>query len=178
MSKSGKKRKSQRAGRRDLDFSAIRERKRKEKRRWRILVLIGFFAFLIVCVALSQFSVPQSSSNLISSKVVDVALNGTATEAFNFAGESVDVEMSEDCYVPVTFTLEAMEVDRPGLVDIYINEFYIGSSQIIETGICWIQSGCGCSTTCVCEIPTGNNVVSFVSQGFSGKVKYEVRLKT
>ncbi|MFQ6044481.1 MAG: hypothetical protein ACE5PV_26820 [Candidatus Poribacteria bacterium] len=150
----------------------------KKRKRKIVFFSVGFFFVLIVGAVLVQhFQNPQDSHAeevLVAENVILVPLNMNATDVFNYAGESVGGEMTSGCYVPATMRLTATRVDAKGTLRIYMNDQYVGYCVITSTGAVAIASGCGCATTCICEIRTGDNMIKFESLGFSGEVKYEV----
>ena len=152
---------------------ARKARKRRQRLTFFLVTLTAFSAVLGVILFLA--STPKEI--LVASRVVVIPLNQNATETFSHTGASVSQEMSTGCYVPATMKLTATKMTKAGRLLIYINDFYVGYADITSTGQVAISSGCGCSTTCICEILIGDNVIRFVSQGFSGEVKYEVYVK-
>jgi len=136
------------------------------------LIFIAFFIF--VGVILLQRSSPDV---VVASRVVSIPANEQTADSFVFGGVGVQQSMAAGCNVPAALKLDASSLKSPGKLLIYINDFYVGHATITSIGQVMISSGCGCATSCVCEIRGGENLVKLISQGFAGEIKYEVTVK-
>jgi len=147
-----------------------------KRRRRQAVFFASLVALLIVFVAVLYLAT-QPTKTLVTSKTTTIALNQVTANMFNYAGVAASGNMTTGCSVPATLELTVSKVTHTGGLRIYINDFYVGYAQISGVGKVAIVSGCGCSTSCVCEIRVGDNVIMFISQGFSGELKYEVHVK-
>ncbi len=151
--------------------------KRREKKRRKVRNLIVFFGSLAAFLGVFGIILLWPRESLVASGTLSVSSDKSITNTFDYHGSSISQSMSQGCSVPATFKLNTLEITKAGKLSIYLNDLYVGYAEITKTGEVAIVSGCGCSTSCICEIRVGDNVIKFVSQGFSGQVKYEVYVK-
>jgi len=148
---------------------------RKSRRRSKIIAASLFFAFLAFVLGLLLW--PTSSESLVASKNVSIREGSELAEVFTYSAPGISADMASGCNIPASFKLQVTSIRVRGRLRIYINDFYVGYADITTSGEAMIASGCGCSTSCICQIRAGQNTVRFVSEGFSGDIKYEVYVK-
>ena len=150
-------------------------RSRESRRRSKIIVLSLLFVFFTLVMGLLLW--PTSSENLVASRNISVREGVEATDVFTYSAPGIGADMASGCNVPAVFKLQVTSIRTRGRLRIYINDFSVGYTEITSTGQTKIESGCGCATSCICTIRTGQNTVRFTSEGFSGEVRYEVYVK-
>ena len=132
-----------------------------------------FIAFFIVIAAILLWS-PKPSVSPANFGSLRIDVNQTSISRFTYGGSDIDQSMVSGCDVPASLSLEVTEFKSPGRVNISINDFYVGYADITSVGETLIASGCGCSTSCICTIKAGENVVTMTSEGFAGGLTYKI----
>src|SRR4030043_1950061 len=132
-----------------------------------------FIAFFVAIAAILLWS-PKPSVSPANFGSLRIDANQTSTSRFTYGGSEIDQSMVSGCDVPASLSLEVTEVKTPGRVKISINDFYVGYAEITSVGEALIASGCGCSTSCICTIKAGENVVAMTSEGFAGGLTYKI----
>jgi len=148
---------------------------RRTRRKSKIIVASLLFAFFAFVAGLLLW--PTYSESLVVSRSVSIQGRSEVADAFTYSAQGISADMATGCNIPAAFKLEVTQMRSRGKIRIYINDFYVGYADITSTGKASITSGCGCSTSCICTIRTGQNTVRLVSDGFSGEMKYEVYVK-
>lgn len=149
--------------------------KKSKKPRGKVIVVALFFAFFTFVTGLLLW--PASSETLVASRDLSLREGSEASDVFIYSAPGISADMASGCNVPAVFKLQVTSMRSRGRLRIYINDFYVGYADITSTGQAAITSGCGCATSCICTIRTGQDTVRFISEGFSGEIKYEVYVK-
>ena len=147
----------------------------KSRRKSKIIVVSLFVAFFAFVTGL--FLWPVSSEILVVSRNISVREGEGVADTFAYSAPAISSDMVTGCNVPAFFKLYVVSLRSRGRLRIYINDVYVGYADVTSSGQVAITSGCGCGTSCICTIQTGQNTVRFVSEGFSGEVKYEIYVK-
>ena len=150
-------------------------RSKKSRTKSKLIVVSLLFAFFALVAGLLLW--PASSETLVVSRSLSVREGSDVKDAFTYSAAGISADMAAGCNIPASFKLQIVQMGSRGRLRIYINDFYVGYADITSTGQAMITSGCGCATSCICKIQTGQNVVRFTSEGFSGEIRYEVYVK-
>jgi len=150
------------------------KKSRVSNRKSRIVALSLFFALSALVAALLMST---SSESLVTSRKISVQERLEVSDVFTYSASGISADMATGCSIPAVFKLHVTQMRSRGRVRIYINDFYVGYADITTDGQAMIVSGCGCSTSCICNVRAGQNTVRFISEGFSGDIKYEVYVK-
>lgn len=145
-------------------------------KRHKLLVIVG----TIVIVAAIWLGIFMSSpkETLVAQDNLTIAAGQSATDNFTYSGSTVNQSMTTGCSVPASLKIDVQSLAASGAIEVYINDNLYAEGNISGTGEAMLSSGCGCSTTCVCEIQVGDNIIKVTSNGFSGQLKYEVYVKS
>lgn len=150
-------------------------RSKKSRTRSKIIAASLFFAFFAFVAGLLLW--PTSNETLVVSRSLSIREGAEAADSFTYSAPGINVEMAAGCNVPATFKLQITSIRSRGRLRIYINDFYVGYADITSTGEAMITSGCGCGTSCICTIKSGQNTVKFSGEGFVGEIRYEIYVK-
>ena len=148
---------------------------RKSRRKSKIIMVSLLAAFIAFVAGLFLWPVP--SEILVVSRNVSAREGEAVADTFTYSASAISADMATGCNIPAFLKLYIVSVRSRGRLRIYINDFYVGFAYITSSGQAAIASGCGCGTSCICTIRTGQNTVRFVGEGFSGEVKYEIYVK-
>ena len=147
----------------------------KISKRTAVVLFIVFFIAVAVILLWSPKhpeSMSQTPAELTGSLRVDA--DKKSTSLFTYSGPAIIETMTVGCDVPAGLTLHVTSVESAGEVIIYVNDFLVGYADITSEGDALIISACECSTSCVCEVKTGENTLTLNSNGFAGEVTYEL----
>ena len=85
--------------------------------------------------------------------------------------------MNTGCTIPASIKINTISCINSGNIEVYINKNNYATGLISKPGYALLSSGCGCSTVCICEIKTGENILSIISKGFEGEIEFEISVK-
>jgi len=143
--------------------------------RHRLLVIVGTVVLIVIIGLAFYTSTPKET--LVAESNLTLAADQSATDTFTYSGSAVNQSMTTGCSVPASLRIDVQSLTSSGTIEVYINDELYATGTISNTGEAMLSSGCGCSTTCVCEIKVGDNVIKVVSDNFSGQLTYQVYVK-
>ncbi len=149
---------------------------RKEKQAIAVGASILFIASLAIYLN-SLNGVTQTIERKVATGKMKLIKTGNMTQTFTYENSTVSADMIVECVIPASIKINTLTMTTPGNIEIYINENNYATGIITKTGYAQLASGCGCSTVCICEIKSGENVLTIVSRDFEGEIEYEISVK-
>lgn len=106
--------------------------------------------------------------------VIRIPVNQTVNDIFVYRNPESEESCEVICEIPALLSIYVKEVNTPGIIEIAINDNYVGYVPVTTTGETMIMSPCGCDPACTCTILIGENKITFLSVNFSGEIEYRV----